>query len=209
MNPEKKFSIEQIKAFQDIFDFFNDNLFNGELPPVILNFSRSSAKTIAFFKPNTWTPEENPDVEDRLHELSLTPRFLNRSKKETFSTIVHEQCHLWQHTFGKKKSRAGYHNREWADKMLEVGLKPISGNGGMTGQSVTHDIIAEGKFEKVFMVSEKELRLPFIVLNEDRKKASRQTRSKYYCDKCLAIVYGKKDLKIFCGDCDVQYKISE
>lgn len=204
----EKVAIDQIKSFQEIFDFFNDNLFGGELPAVILNFSRSGAKTIAFFKPNTWSPDGKKDA-DFLPELSLAPRFLYRDKKETFSTIVHEQCHLWQHTFGKKKSRAGYHNQEWANKMLELGLKPISGNGGMTGQSVTHEIMEGGKFEQAFNDIEKELKLPFLVLNEDRKGKSKQTRSKYSCDKCCAIVYGKHDLKLICGLCNVHYKIQE
>ncbi|TXH07892.1 MAG: hypothetical protein E6R04_11995 [Spirochaetes bacterium] len=198
----KKIAVDQIQGFQEIFDFFNDNLFSGELPDVILNFSRSGAKTLAFFKPNTWSPEGGKH-QDSLPEISLTPRFLHRSKMEIFSTLVHEQCHLWQHTFGKKKSRTGYHNREWADKMLDIGLKPISGNGGMTGQSVHHEVIPGGKFEASFKVIEKDLRLPFLVLGENITKKSKQTRSKYMCDKCCAIVYGKRDIKIICGDCNV------
>ncbi len=196
-----------MQSFQEIFDFFNDNLFEGRLPHVILNFSRSSAKTIAFLKPKTWSPESGEDKAS-ISEISLSPRFLDRSKKETFSTIVHEQCHLWQHTFGTP-GRPGYHNMEWAEKMLEVGLKPITANGKMTGQSVSHEILADGKFEKVFKVIEKELKLPFLVLNENIKNPSKASRSKYSCSKCMAIVYGKRNLKIVCGVCNVQYKAQE
>jgi hypothetical protein len=39
------------------------------------------------------------------------------------STLVHEQAHLWQHHFGKP-GRGRYHNREWAAKMVEIGLIP-------------------------------------------------------------------------------------
>ena len=201
-----KHTVDQAEAFQEIFDFFNDNLFAGELPLVILNFSRSSAKTLAFHKSNTWTPESGNN-QDKLSEISLTPRFLNRPKIEIFSSLVHEQCHLWQHNFGKKKSRAGYHNQEWADKMLEVGLKPVSSNGTMTGQSVSHEIVSGGKFEQSFKVIEKDLKLPFLVLNEDKKVISKATRSKYLCDICSAIVYGKREMKIICGECNVQYKV--
>ena len=33
---------KQFKAFEDGYDYFNDLLFNGQLPPVILNLSRKS-----------------------------------------------------------------------------------------------------------------------------------------------------------------------
>lgn len=206
--PNEKLSVEQINAFQEIFDFFNDNLFDGKLPPVILNFSRTSGKkTIAFFKPKSWAREAEKDTV-AVHELSLTPRFLNRTKKETFSTIVHEQCHLWQHHFGKA-SRPGYHNMEWAEKMLEVGLQPVSNSGGMTGQSVSHDIIADGKFDILFKTIENELSLPFLAFSEDTEKAPSSTRSKYCCERCQTNVYGKKNLQINCGVCNAQYKLEE
>jgi hypothetical protein len=31
--------------------------------------------------------------------------------------------HVWQHTLGYPQRRS-YHDREWADKMKEIGLKP-------------------------------------------------------------------------------------
>ena len=55
-------------------------------------------------------------------------------------------AHVWQETMGEP-SRRGYHNRQWAEKMREVGLQPTSTGepGGMeTGQAVTHYIIPEG-----------------------------------------------------------------
>jgi hypothetical protein len=41
------------------------------------------------------------------------------------STLVHEMVHVWQETYGNP-SRRGYHNRQWAEKMREVGLQPSS-----------------------------------------------------------------------------------
>jgi hypothetical protein len=65
------------------------------------------------------------------------------------STLVHEMCHSWQQHFGKP-SRTGYHNRQWAAKMIEVGLMPsdTGAEGGKpTGQHMTHYIIDGGAFE--------------------------------------------------------------
>lgn len=77
---------------------------------------------------------------------------MNREDIEWHSTLVHEMCHLWQEDFGKP-SRGGYHNRQWADKMVQVGLMPTDTGepgGKQTGQYVTHYIIPDGRFEQVF-----------------------------------------------------------
>ena len=64
---------------------------------------------------------------------------------ELLQTLVHEQVHQWQAQFGKPSLRT-YHNREWADKVLSVGLTPSSTGrpGGMqTGQQMA-DYPTEG-----------------------------------------------------------------
>ena len=49
--------------------------------------------------------------------------FRVRTPRETCSTLVHEMCHLWQAHFGKQR-KPGYHDKQWAAKMLEIGLMP-------------------------------------------------------------------------------------
>ena len=89
--------------------------------------------------------------EDITDEIALNPAgFADRTSMQTMSTLVHEMVHLWQHHFGKT-SRAGYHNREWAAKMHEVGLIPTDTGdlgGKETGQKVTHIIEDGGRFQK-------------------------------------------------------------
>ena len=41
--------------------------------------------------------------------------------RDILGTLVHEMCHQWQHELGNP-SRSGYHNKEWGNKMKEVGL---------------------------------------------------------------------------------------
>src|SRR4030095_15194387 len=68
------------------------------------------------------------------------------------STLVHEMAHVWQETYGEP-SRRGYHNRQWAGKMREVGLQPTSTGepgGKETGQSITHYIIPEGRYARAY-----------------------------------------------------------
>ena len=74
-------------------------------------------------------------------EIALNPtHFATRSPAAVLSTLAHEMAHLWQYHFGKP-SRTGYHNKEWAAKMREIGLIPSDTGepgGKETGQRVTH-----------------------------------------------------------------------
>ncbi len=64
-------------------------------------------------------------------------------------TLVHEQCHVWQNYYGKP-SRRSYHNREWADKMIAIGLMPSTTGrpgGKQTGQHMNDYVLAGGAFQ--------------------------------------------------------------
>ncbi len=81
--------------FRTAFDFFNRELFGGELPPVII---RDGEKGRACFTPRglSWTISMNPEC------------FAGRSDLEILSTLVHEMCHCersGQNTFGKRLRR--------------------------------------------------------------------------------------------------------
>lgn len=139
----------QFKTLDDLYRFYNQAIFGGELSDCIVNMSRHGG-AYGFFAANRWRGEN--EAKKIIHEISINPDYMNREDIEWHSTLVHEMCHLWQEDFGKP-SRGGYHNRQWADKMIQVGLMPTSTGepgGQMTGQSVTHYIIPDGKFEQVF-----------------------------------------------------------
>lgn len=106
---------------QSVYDHFNRELFEGKLPPCLITVQREK-NTAGFFMPERWSNAEGY----RAHEIALHPgHFVNRKLIELFQTMVHEQCHLWQHIFGSP-SRTGYHNHEWAAKMESIGLIPSS-----------------------------------------------------------------------------------
>jgi hypothetical protein len=139
----------QFKTLDDLYQFYNDAIFNGELSECIVNMSRHGG-AFGFFAANRW----RGDGQEKkvVHEISINPDFMNREDRDWHSTLVHEMCHLWQEDFGRP-SRGGYHNSQWADKMIQVGLMPSDtgeAGGKRTGQSVTHYIIPGGKFEQVF-----------------------------------------------------------
>lgn len=215
---------EQFLALNHAYQYYNLALFDGKLPGCILNFSRKKG-THGFMAPNRWRRVQEQD--HSTHEISLTPYTLYREPVLVFSTLVHEQCHLWQVEFGSP-SRSGYHNKEWAEKMKEVGLQPSDTGqqgGKETGQHMTHYIIEGGRYEKAFQEMPEQYVLPFTSLEGDLMKSlliggvtgkpgepqptgtvtvggKSREKTKYTCPGCRVNVWGKPNLNLNCGDCN-------
>lgn len=223
---------EQFNALNKAYKYFNRKLFGNKLPGCILNFSRIKG-THGFLAPERW--KRVGDEAFGIHEISLTPTTLYRSPLEIFSTLVHEMCHLWQWDFGNP-SRNGYHNKEWADKMEEVGLIPSNTGrpgGKRTGQRMTHYIEEGGKYHQAFEKMPDRYSLPFTALDgevmkaliegkgssgsdddkDDHRAKLRRARTKdrrkvkYSCPECGINVWGKPELKIRCDTDDVLLEV--
>ena len=130
---------------QQACDFFNQTLFDGKLPACMLTVQRKE-KTCGYFSANRWMNLASGQV----HEIAINPAYFARHPLiHLFQTIVHEQCHLWQHEYGQP-SQTGYHNHEWANKMEVIGLMPSSTGapgGKRIGQKMADYPIAGGRFE--------------------------------------------------------------
>lgn len=190
-------STEQVKALQGAYNYFNDQLFGGELNNVYFNFVWSK-KSHGHVGPDRWKTREDEVV---LHELSLTPNTISRPPIEVYSTLVHEMAHIWQLDFGKP-SRGGYHNKEWADKMEEIGLIPSDTGepgGKRTGQRMTHYIDEGGRFQEAFEKMPVEYIIPFVTVpipeKESKKKA--KNKVKYMCG-CGEAFWGKPGIFAVC-----------
>ena len=135
------------REIQVIADEFNLKLFEGKLPQVMFTMQRS-ANSLGHFIPAKWEDRNGNEV----GEISLNPAYFSSQPLiQIFQTIVHEQCHLWQHAYGKP-SRHGYHNQEWAKKMIEIGLVPSStgvDGGKQTGQKMSDYPAQNGIFIEV------------------------------------------------------------
>ncbi len=112
-------------------EFFNARLFGGKLPACLVTLQRSK-KTYGFFAGQRFGLKTGKGATD---EIALNPsHFEQRTTEQTLSTLAHEMAHQWQQHHGKP-SRTGYHNKEWAAKMIEVGLVP-SATGQKGGKQV-------------------------------------------------------------------------
>lgn len=132
------------QALQFAYDFFNQSLFFGKLPPCLISLQRK-AKTQGYFSFRRFISEDGRYTD----EIALNPEFFGvLPVLDTLSTLVHEMCHLWQQHFGKP-GRRGYHNKEWADKMEAIGLMPSDTHkpgGKRTGEHMGDYILEDGLF---------------------------------------------------------------
>ena len=149
------------------------------------------------------------DPQEVTDEIALNPtHFADRTQTQTLSTLVHEMVHLWQHHFGTP-SRAGYHNKEWAAEMREIGLIPSDTGqpgGKDVGQKVSHYIDGGGLFARSCAAY---LADGAAFLYHDRagdaagvrkKKAASKTR--YTCPDCGLNAWAKPAIRLLCGDCN-------
>lgn len=187
------------------YECFNRELFSGDRPPCLITMQRHKG-ALGFFSgerfANTSDPKEITD------EIALNPvHFATRKPVEVLSTLVHEMVHLWQHHFGERP-RKGYHDRQWAGKMLEVGLIPTETGdmgGRQTGQHVTHLIEEDGRYARAV---EKLLRERPAILYHDRikeddavRKKKAASKTKYTCPGCGLNAWAKPESPLVCGAC--------
>jgi predicted SprT family Zn-dependent metalloprotease len=201
----------QFNTFEDLFNYYNSELFNGELPEVMINMSRKK-NSHGFFAPERWKAAVNGD---KVHEISLNPDSLQREPNLWHSTLVHEMVHLWGRVTGKTSS--SYHCKKWAEKMELVGLTPSNTGepgGKKTGLKMTHYITAGGLFEKTFEKIQGEdftdMVLPYIpnVVEKVTKSGSPSrggVKIKYECS-CGNKVWGKEGLKLTCDSCGERFE---
>lgn len=219
---------EEHQKLNQAYDFFNKKLFGGELPVCMITMQRKNQVAGYFWaKQFRSRDEDSPQFTD---EIAMNPEvFAFQGDKEILSTLVHEMCHLWQQHFGKP-SRAGYHNKEWARKMNQVGLKPISYDrpGSETGQKVGDEVIKDGVFDKAYaeLVTTQDFKIMWqaqgkgryitgggststsdvtslldaLTQTETLQEQKRKSKTKYTCS-CDINIWGKPGLSVICGQC--------
>ncbi|WP_296044537.1 SprT-like domain-containing protein [uncultured Alteromonas sp.] len=135
---------ELYQPLVDAYDHFNQTLFHEKLPAVIFTLQRK--KNVAgFFAAQRWGNIEG----GKCNEIAINPSYFANSRIiEVFQTLVHEMVHAWQFHNGTP-STGHYHNKEWAQKMIEIGLMPSTTGepgGDIVGRQMGDFIIKEGAF---------------------------------------------------------------
>ena len=190
-----------IQYMDTAFNHFNAALFDGKLPPVVITLIRKK-NSAGYFHADQW---QSNGGDAKLHQINMSPNCFDSDLKKVLSTLAHEQAHLWQEVYGEP-SRNGYHNKQWAAKMHDIGLTPDNFKGGETGQKVSHHIKAGGPFCKAadqLIKAQGWDKLPFVSPLQPPKQS--KGRAKYTCPGCNTSVWGKPGLNIECSDCNSTY----
>jgi predicted SprT family Zn-dependent metalloprotease len=191
------------RTLQRAYDYFNCELFAEQLPQALITLQRHPKCRGYFHAAQMRNRNENLNVD----EIALNPdTFAARSDSEILSTLAHEMVHQWQHHHGTPPRKA-YHDRQWAQKMIEIGLQPSADGqpgGKITGAKITHYIIPSGPFAEAV---EKLIRRGFALhwqatpAPPEEKKAKKASKTRYTCPACSANAWAKPDTKLICGSC--------
>lgn len=171
------------KELQQAYDFLNKKLFSNELPPCLITLQRER-NTSGYFSGRRFTNKDGQQTD----EIALNPTyFAVQPVKIILSTLAHEMAHLWQCHFGKA-GRGRYHNKQWAKKMIEIGLIPSDTGqpgGKQTGDRMADYIETAGIFDQVcddlltreFQISWFDRFIPTTVTNTPSETSGDQTAS--------------------------------
>lgn len=131
-------------SMEFLYNHFNKELYDNKLPKVLFTNQRQKG-VMGYFSNNRWAGANG----DHCHEIAINPVYVGKASLiELMQTLVHEMAHCWQYTYGKPSSK-GYHNKQWADKMIQIGLMPSETGkpgGATTGFSMGDYPIPKGRF---------------------------------------------------------------
>jgi predicted SprT family Zn-dependent metalloprotease len=194
---------------QQAYEHFNKGLFGGMLPNALITLQRRKG-TYGYFAGDRFTSVDGKAAD----EIALNPQaFADQELIDVLAILAHEMVHLWQHRFGMP-GRGRYHNREWAEKMKEIGLQPTDGSADgskETGDRITHVIVAGGPFENAarkliardFALIWKEVPVrdePAPAGEGAAQPEKSGKRVRYDCPECDLKAWAKHDALLLCGE---------
>ncbi len=218
--------IDTIRYLQNLYDFCNEELFNGELGnPVITIQLDSRNRTYGWFtvrKVWKWLDKvpancamcEIDDcprdgsvyvdcqelVECEEYELNITAQQLNRPIKQVAETMIHEMCHYYAALNNiQDTSRSGtYHNKLFKDIAEKHGLTVRCAQ--TIGWSCTELTEAADKLISVFIENNPETLIYRTPVTLGQRVKTSSTR-KYKCPCCGSSVRATKAVNVECADC--------
>jgi predicted SprT family Zn-dependent metalloprotease len=206
-----KLTKEFYDSLQYAYDYFNEKLFDSELPSQTLITLNRKTNVLGYYKRNAFT---NKDCEN-ICEIALNPDGFNRPIKEVLSTLVHDMCHLLCDVRGYV-SRKGHHSKQWCALMKDLcGLQPVSCKSGEDfndgGAKMTHRILDGDIFDLACDELLEEITFDLTNIVEIKEKKEKKiTKFIYICPECHEEVTAKKDnLTLICGSCSVEMKMED
>lgn len=198
---------KEYNIINSLYEFFNTKLFFGKLPGVLFTFEKNHGGVYGFYRHRGFVLRGHPDTQ--LDEISLNPVMFYENDIQIIQIVGHEMVHQWQTYFGTP-GREYYHNKEWAAKMIDIGLMPShtgEPGGNTTGQHMADYVIHCGRFEVLSKEFLKEFGfLSWAGVLSMPKKSNNKKLSKYTCP-CGVNVWGKAHLDLSCNNCGEKFSM--
>lgn len=197
---------EQTLALEGLFNHFNKELFNGELPAVALTIQSQGRKNCYGWCSvgERWVCEkENETI--KWYEINLSAEYMDRGIELVSATLIHEMVHLWNGFNGIMdcNPKTQNHNKHFKEKAEEVGLiVEKMDRRGWASTSLSEQLvecIKASNIEDVFKAAR------ITVEVEARKK---KPVNKYVCS-CGVTMKTRKELDIICGKCMERFELEE
>lgn len=187
---------QSVKNLEELFDLFNDYLYNSELErPVISIQADKTGKAYGWC--TTYKAWETNDGEE-YYEINMCAEHMRRSFEEICGTLLHEMAHLYNLMHGIKDcSGAQYHNTNFKRAAEGHGLTVEKTKYGWSSTSLNDDLKEYVKdLDYSFDISRK----------ADPKKIKVAFKKKYHyfmCPCCEAKCYSVYLMDLRCNDCGV------
>jgi predicted RNA-binding Zn-ribbon protein involved in translation (DUF1610 family) len=217
----------EYQTLDQAYTFFNEKLFYGSLPAVLITLQRHRG-ALGYFSPKRF--QHRSERQQHVHEIALNPDYFSGAPDSAVcQTLVHEMAHVCQQEFGRP-GRGRYHNREFARIMFEIGLmcsttgKP---GGEITGESMSDYVIESGQFSMACADFLSSYRLSWQSISPAIENSagapleeggvgsgrdgasglalvSGRTRTKYTCPNCGLNAWAKPQAAIDCHQCSLE-----
>lgn len=191
----KKF-YETINTLEQLFDQFNNHLFNGELERPILTVQADTTSGAYGWctTQKIWKSDEK-----EYYEINICAEHLNRPIKEVCATLIHEMVHLDNLYKGIKDTSANgrYHNKKFKETAEAHGL--IIEKDLRYGWTITklHEDTAAWIDENIKIEG-----FGIARAKRMRKAAGKKTKYNYYmCPCCENKFYSIYEINAICQDC--------
>lgn len=189
---------QSVKNLEELFDLFNDYLYNGELErPIISIQADKTGKAYGWC--TTYKAWETNDGEE-YYEINMCAEHMRRSFEEICETLLHEMVHLYNLMHEIKDCNASqYHNAKFKVAAEAHGLTVEKTNHGWSKTELNDDLKEYIKhLDYNFDISRK----------ADPKKIKTKKAKKYHyymCPCCNNKVYSISILDIHCNNCDEDF----
>lgn len=204
-----------LELLYKIYDIFNKELFNAELPRCVINLGYNRGKKELSTLGRTYINLEWIDVDtgEIEYAIEITPLAINGGIYEIITTLLHEMVHVYNKMLNIKDcSKSGKHNKDFKLVAEKVGL--LVDEDEKYGWAITS--LSERHYKLIDSVDyNKEIfHIECIITKDDNEKENpkkKKLKYKHYCPNGHnePFILSKQQLNLKCSICNSDLIIDE